>query len=460
MGLIETIRSTINRFLMPDEYFDRELQAQAFERQISYSYYVGNQRRQMKAKPMQADDNITTNYTQLVVERSLSLLLGGGVKFDLPGEQDAPEQLYIDGIVKANNFDVMLHRAGQYAGLVGTGYIKIVPDGITKRGGTYPRLVPLDSRWMFIKTVPEDMDTVQEYIMRYNVAIDGEEVARKELIRWDTFDGETNQPASWVIENYTNSKRSNGKWELISSEPWPYPFPPIVHWANLPKPASVYGESDIANIVELQDRINFVSSNISRIIRYHAHPKTWGANVNLGNKVSWGGDELVTVTGDNARLENLEMQSDLASSRAYLESLRQSLFDVTRTVDISSMSDKMGQLTNFGLRVLYGDAIAKLHTKQALMGEALEDLIYRLLVLGNQANTDPGKVIFPDNLPTNEREELEARQIELNNGLVSKQTVAVENGRNWELEQERITEEQAQSGNIGQALLQAFNTGA
>ena len=31
--------------------------------------------------------------------------------------------------------------------------------------------------------------------------------------------------------------------------------------------------------------------------------------------------------------------------------------------------------------------------------------------------------------------------------------------REWELEQERMAEEETQSGNIGAALLQAFNTG-
>lgn len=462
MGLIDTIRGRINKFLLHDEYMDTELRTALLERELSYSYYVGNQRRQMKVKPLQADDNLTTNYTQLVIERSLSLLLGGGVTFDLPGESDSPEQLYIDAVLKANNFDILLHRAGQYSGLVGTGYIKIVPDGIVKRGTAYPRLIALDSRWMFIKTLPEDMDTVQEYVMRYNVNIDGEETGRKEITRWDT-DGEMNQPASWVMETYTNSKSTNGRWELIGSESWPYPFPPIVHWANLPIPASAYGGPDVPqSATELQDRINFVSSNISRIIRYHAHPKTWGSNVNLGDKISWGGDEMVTVTGDG-RIENLEMQSDLASSAAYLENLRQSLFDVTRTVDISSMADKVGALTNFGLRVLYGDAIAKLHTKQALMGEALEELGYRLLVLGNQANTDPGKVVWPDNLPRNKFDDLQAQQIELNNGLVSKQTVSTGNGRSWELEQKRMSEEQSkeksQTGNIGAALLQAFNTG-
>ena len=61
---------------------------------------------------------------------------------------------------------------------------------------------------------------------------------------------------------------------------------------------------------------------------------------------------------------NVEMQSDLASSQTYLMTVRQGLFDITRTVDISSMNDKLGALTNFGLRVLYQDSLSKNETKK------------------------------------------------------------------------------------------------
>lgn len=459
MGLYDTIQKKVQGFLFGgDMATSQEYRQELFNRELVYSYYEGKQKEQMRVKPMQADDNLTTNFVGLVVDRSLSLLLGGGVSFDLPGDKDSPEQEYIDAVFAANMGDILLHTAGQHAGVSGTGYIKIIPDGLVKRGKVYPRLVTLDSRRMFIETQPEDKDTVTAYVWEAMVKdANGDDQRRKEVTRWETFDGEMNRPLSWVIENYVMNR--GGRWELIGEpEQWPYPFPPIVHWQNLPKPFDVYGESDILDVIPIQDRYNFTSANTSRIIRYHAHPKTWGRDVNLGDKVSWGGDEMVTVTGDGT-IQNLEMQSDLASSMQYLMNLRQSIFDITRTVDISSMADKVGQLTNFGLRVLYGDAIAKLATKQALMGEALEELIYRLLVLGEFTNTDPGIVVWPDNLPRNEFEDLQAATLELNAGLVSKQTVAGEHGRDWETEMERMQDEEAAAGNIGQALLQSFNRG-
>ena len=461
MGFMDNVRQRVFNWLMPEEFFNSAYRERLTQQQVLYSYYSGDQRRQIRVKTGQADDNLTLNFVNLIVERGLSMLLGGGVGFDLPGDPDSDQQAYIDNVMAANNQDILLHRGGQYASIFGTGYLKIIPDGVAYKGQLYPRLIPLDSRWMTIHTLPEDIGTVMAYEMRYNITAknergDNEEMARKEVTRR----GNEDEGDIWVIENYVANNRTFGKWELVAKpERWEYPFPPIVHWANLPQPGSIYGVSDVANIIELQDRVNFTASNISKIIRYHAHPKTWGRNVNLGKTASWGGDEMVTVTGDNAMIANLEMQSDLTSSAAYLETLRQAVFDISRTVDISSMSDKLGALTNFGLRVLYTDALAKRNTKRALMGEALQELVSRLLIMNETPIDDPVAIVWPENMPRDEFQDLQAAQIELQNELVSRQTVATERGRNWEEESERIMDEKAQADNIGAQLIRNFNSG-
>lgn len=456
MAIMDSVRTWLQGWLIGDDYFNTGKRERLAKQQEHYFYYTGRQRLQIKPKPGQADDNMIHNYAMLIVNRSLSMLLGGGVSFDLDGET---EQEYIDTVWAVNKSDILLHRAGQYAAIFDTGYLKIIPDGINYRGATYPRLIALDSRWMTIYTDPEDMDRVRAYEMQYKVEdLEGNEVARKEVTARNYIEGDSGDVAeTWTITTYKNDKSTGGKWVQIGQVLWPYPFAPIVHWANLPQPGSVNGSSDLDDIIGIQDKINFVSSNISKIIRYHAHPKTWGRGINLGNKISWGGDEMITVTGDGS-IQNLEMQSDLASSQAYLMQLRQSLFDISRTVDITSMSDKLGSLTNFGLRVLYTDSLAKLHTKQALMGEALEQVNQRMLFLAGM-NDDPGVVVWPDNMPRDMLSDLQTDTAELATGTVSKETIATENGRDWELEQERMGNEEAATSNIGAQLIAQFNQG-
>ena len=492
MGFWQDIRQAVYTLANLDEIFWSDgYQAKMQQQALQRDYFYGNQRKQIRVKPNQADDNITLNFIGLIVDRGVSMLLGQGIEFDLPGEPEVdaegnkieqPNQQYIDEVWAANKVDILLQKAAQFGGVHGTVYLKVIPEGTGVEsaaipGHILPRLIVLDPVFMTIDTLPEDIDTVLRYTMRYTVNLDGQDKGRKEEIERAyegvNAEGYSTQPgediaafmdAGWWIREYIEN--AVGRWDLISEELWEYPFPPVVHWQNLPLAGNCYGKADVTpDVIELQDRINFVASNISKIIRYHAHPKTWGRASGSGEKQSWGADEMVIFPSDQAMIQNLEMQSDLASSQAYLLNLRQSLFDISRTVDITSLADKLGALTNFGLRVLFYDAIAKLQSKQELYGEALTDLNYRMLVLAEhpQAEEGGGEVVWPDPLPTSDAEEIAGLTFDLDHGLASKETVAQKRGYDAQAEQARIdeerTSEQENGNNIGSLILRNFNNG-
>jgi hypothetical protein len=468
MGFFQRLRDNFWAWMMPAELSDfmRDyLESMATRR----DYRRGYHRLQFRVKPDQANDNVVVNFCELVIKRSISLLLGDGVDWDFGEDRDkeSPEAQYIQRIYGANHEEVLFQRAAQYAAEAGTGYIKILPDGVEDESGTLPRLVAIDPMWVEIDTDPEDTETVLRYTIRYNTTgLDGKEVARKQVIERNLpfFDDNgviVEAGDTWSIADYISGKSSQGRWELLRDiEEWPYPFAPIVHWQNLPDADSVYGESDITDdVIGLQDKANFVAANILRIIRYHGHPKTWGRGFINVNKVSWGPDEMVISNDPAAMLENLEMQSDLSSSQQFLNFLRQAIFDTTQTVDLSSVADKLGALTNFGLRVLYTDAISKLKIKRELLGDALTELNRRMLVMAGMNPQNAGRPVWHEVLPTNEQEAVEGYKFDLENKLVSRQTLSKLRGYDWADEVERIQEEAAGEDNIGAALLRAFNQG-
>lgn len=453
-SLSSWLRGQLWSFLVPGDT-DFAWQQRVEEYSNYVDYYRGQQKRQLRVRPEQADDNLTENYIELVIERSISLMLGDGVKFELPDEGN---QEFIDEVMEANRQDITLYDCAQNAAIYGTGFVKLVPYGVEskRRENTMlTRIVVLDPTWMQVVTDPEDVGKVTGYEMRYNI---GDDVARREVTEVAATD-ELGRVSAWQITNYKIDRNTGGRWEAMGPPVlWEYEFPPILHWKNLPNANNAYGRSEVEPLVELQDRINFVSSNISKIIRYHAHPKTWGRGAGLGNKASWGADEIVMVNGQDAMIQNLEMQSDLVSSREFRDELKTALMEISRTVDLASMKDKIGALTNFGLRVMYNDALDKCSTKRDTFGEALRELVHRLLVLDNRPG-DAGEVVWPDPLPVNEVEEIQAFGFDLENGLVSKQTVSERRGYDWEAEQERIEEEKESEDNIGSALLRAFDRG-
>lgn len=425
-----------------------------YERYVELqAYRSGIHRRQIAAKPGQADDNLVDNIVGLIVDRSVSATIGDGVRLALPDED---QQRLLDEIADANDLQLLLHDAAENASVYGTAYLKILPDGVEsviREDVMLPRVIVLDPRWMRIVTPADDVGRVIGYDMHYTT--DG--IARREETRIAEAD-DLGRVRSWVVRMYESSRTTGGRWQMVSETPWPYEFPPILHWKNLPRANDCYGRSDIEQVLGLQDRLNFIAGNISRIIRYHAHPRTWMRGGGVSGRAMWGADEMIVLAGEDATVSNLEMQSDLASSRAFYNDLRAAVFDISRTVDLATMRDRIGQLTNFGLRVLYMDEVARITTKRALMERALLELVHRLLVIEGM-DADPGTVYWPEMLPVNRAEQAEVHGFDLDRGLVSKRTIAEMRGYDWEREQERISEERQSEETVGAAILRAFQRG-
>ena len=452
MSFLDNIRNSARTWLGindvgKDEFYERQK-----EIALRRDYRMGWQRKPLVTKYGQPDDNLLVNFTGLIIDRSVSLLFGQGIEFDLPGDGETPEQQYIDKVWELNKKSIFLHKWGLLGSESGTGYIKIVPDGVFDKDGTaYPRLIPLDPLYMTMETTPHDVDTVIRYIIRYNYdGPDGKLVAFKEVI-------EEGAKSGWVITDYEDR---GGGFEMVGKPvKWEYNWANISHNQNLPAAGGPYGQPDITDdVVMMQDRLNFIASNISKIIRYHAHPRTYTMGAGAMSKETWGPDQIVQFGNADGKIANLEMQSDLASSQNFFLCMRQALFDITRTVDIDSVADKLGALTNFGLKVLYNDALAKVNSKRELYGDALLELNSRLLEMNGMDN-DPGEIVWPDVLPVNGMELSSELQQDLGMGILDKQSAALIKGYDWEQVQERLGEEGEENNDVGTAILNAFNRG-
>ena len=448
---------------------------------ILANYYTGDHRPQLKKREGQPDDNIIQNFVGLAVDRSVSRLFKGGVTFVLP-DGATKQQEYLDKVWDLNKEEIILFQFGLHGAYFGTTYFKISPEGIvdpyTKE--LYPRLIAVDPETVRIKTAPEDMNDVEQYVIEYKYTEHRNgrdvEIEHREITKHPSEDKEDEagvrykeQAETWVIEEW--ERAGSAMWELVSSVNWEYDFPPIIHCKNLPSLKSCYGDSDIDDAINVQDKSNFVVSNTGKIIKFHAHPETIGTGFSVKDMqpMPSGPGSFRSIPNPEAKVYNLEMESDLASSREFALDLRQSIFDIAREVDISSMADKLGQLTNFGLQVLWSDAIDKNNTKRQLYGDALLELNRRLLVLAGYEGeaSRPGSIQWGSPIPVNVMEEMTADEKALNMGIIDKETVANRYfdryGKKWE-DIKKIVEEEKQkameeNANVGAQILKNFKNG-
>ena len=424
-------------------------------------YYDGIHARQLKVKAGKFDDNLTINLCGLIVDKSVSALVGDpadghGLTWTFPSESGdtEPKQItWLNEQWQANNREIFLHKNALIGAETGFPCVKLVPDGI----GKSLRLINLNPLLVTVQTDEQDSDTVTGYYIRYIVTENDKQVVYRE----ETTPGPTSAedgtilPLSWLV--VTKKQVSGKRWEIVSTVNWLYPFPPILAWQNLPCTDSPYGHSDIESIIVIQDRYNFLVSNISKIIRLFAHPQRYAKNLTaqmVDGELAMGPDDMPSWQGEGEILQ-LPPVGELPGALLFLQSLRETVFALSREVDTLSLKDKVGQITNFALRILYKDMLEKLGTKRMLYGAAYQELNRRLLVLGG-FEPEICVINWPDALPVNEVEETASLKTDMELGLVSIQTVREARGYDNKQETDRIAEEKQGVTNVGGLLLQNF----
>lgn len=411
-----------------------------------WNYYRGKHKKWIKTKPHQYDDNVTLNFSRRVVNKGVQFLFGKEVTFEIDeSDERTAEEEYLDTVWGTSEQKQMLLQAIAINGFVtGTPFVRLYPaeQGVAN---SLPRIVNLDPSNVDVITHDDDV----EMVMAYHIVWKSGKMWKRHIIALD-------EAGRWFIEEQEKGER-DPQFVTVDTVPWAWDFAPVVHCQNQPNPNSVWGISDLEE-ADINDAINFTASNINRILRFHAHPKTVLTGASPSDVMPTAVDGLWSMTNPEAKVHNLEMQSDLQSSMAYLQSLKNAYSKITGVPELDPEQVNVGALSGFALRILYGDLLEATRIKRNTYGDLLSQINRRLLLMAGKADYDVSNV-WQDPLPSSDKEQAETLEIDVRNG-VSQETYLERRGYNVEREQERKADEAAAQGNIGSALLAAFDQGA
>jgi len=404
-----------------------------------------------------AKDNILLNLSGPVVDTGVSFLVGKPVQFEVDGgtevdggeegEEESTADQWLTECLKKAKMQSKLHMMALNGGVCGDVFVKIVP------GKPYPRIVVWDSTSVDVVSAPDDFEHVMQYKLQWN----GIDPVTKKACAYRQLVTEAENGQSWTIADQKSDPNIK-HWQPVG-EPvnWPYAWSPIFHCQNLPSPCSYYGVSDLEeHVVEVNDAINFVISNLARIVRIHAHPKTWGKGFSA-KELEIGIDETIIIKSATGELQNLEMLSDLSSSLALYDKLKAVMTEIVRVPEVAAGKlDSIGQLSGLAIQIMFQPLLQKNGTKQLLYGEMLSDLCARLLELGGQGEDHTVDVEWPDPLPSDPVATGAAAEGHQRMGIVSKDTLATKFGYDYSQEKGKIASE---GQDAGDQLLTAFDRG-
>ena len=455
MTLLERLKAIIRAWRMgPDAYLPRDDQLlyglESVDRdrvekfRLLWKYYDGDHKQSLRSQVGEPNDNVILNVSARIVDKGIAFLFGKPMVIDIDGSmgRTTPTEELLSKLW--SDTDAMMsffHLLAMDGGVTGTAFVHIL---LPEMRGDPPRFVVLDPALVFPTTDPDDVDHIIAYEIRW-ASVSG---IRRLVYALD--DG-----GRWQIAHELLGKHG---WE--ATEPvsyWPFPWAPVVHCQNLPKPRSIWGKSDLED-ADLNDAINAAFSDSKRLSRIFGSPLVWGYG--FGTKdVRWRPGAALLANSPSAQLHALDLNADVNGSIALGRTLMTDMYILSRVPEMSPENMRLGAMSGFALRVLYSDLLEKTQTKRRTYGALIKELVRRGLDVMGQGYEHQVEIAWPDPLPEDKAAQAQSDKFDLDYGLASKETVARRRGYDWEAEQQRIEAEQSSQETLGAALIRAFNAG-
>lgn len=350
--------------------------------ETAWKAYRGEFKPPLKVREGQPDDNVLDNRCAPIVNKGVSFLFGQDL--DIATSQKALiEEIWGDDDDKMT----LLSQLGTNGGVCGQPFIKLIPSVGEM---AVPRLVVMDPQIVRMVTLPDDCTSVLAYVVEYPIG-DGAQ-KRQVVARIDPNadlgqTGPEDMEDTWTITNFVQTTASGRFMQVGESEDWPYPFAPILTCQNLPNPNEAWGVPDLTpDLIGMNNVLNFIQSNTSRIIKFHGHPKTWGKGFKQ-SQMTMSVDDVIVLESMDGTLQNLEMTSDLSHMLNFAEVIRQDMDEQSRVpaVALGRMAQlPRGNLSGVALQLLFQPLIEKTIQKQRLYGKLIREVTRAALVLAGK----------------------------------------------------------------------------
>ena len=371
------------------------------------------------------DDNVIVNLPKQSVDRTVAFLFPKSPHFQLTDDYQSDAELYLaDTFIRngGTSFFVQLAKTGALAGHV---YVRVFPKTQQR---DYVRLQVIN---------PEN-------IITYWNAADYEEVLWHEIYykidKQERVQDFVNRGTYWEIIDYMRVR--GGKWEQVSLVRWNTPFPPIINWRHLIELNQFYGRGEFSeDNFHLIHSVNRVASDISRILRFHAFPRTVATGISAEEITGTAIDGLYVVENADATIKNLEMESDLQSSMNFLDYLTRVYFSQNRVVQLEGDVRAFQRVTTASIRAVFLDQIAKNQELRHTYGRGIQQLCMTLLAIEAFDTSVEPTIVWSDPLPSDEGEIVNRLAVERNMNIISRREAAEVMGREWKETLQLLEEE-------------------
>lgn len=375
---------------------------------------------------------ITENYCRSFVNKFVSFEFGVGFRISSPvedNERDNPITTYLNNVWNDNNKDTLCTELGQTKSVTGFGCVQVVydkPGNFEDPFDEYPkgriRLVNVPSHIVFPRFDPHDKDKITELMIAYPIEVEDKSPILRTAIKKQVL-----YKQIWTRKTITIEDGQNAPITI----PNKYGIIPFVLIPNYPLAGKliVDAQSDLDDLIPLNVELNMKTSDVSEIIDYYSAPITilYGAKVSSLEK---GANKLWGGLPKDARVQNLELQSDLGASNMYRMDLKTAMHEIGGVPE-GALGGKqaISNTSSVALHIANSPIIERVRVKRSYTTKGIQQINKIILYISkeeklieqpsNMSNRDfyTTKIHFPDILPKDRLLELQQIQLEMSQGL-------------------------------------------
>ncbi len=394
---------TLAQAPMPQEDIERKRDMDAAWK--AYKGKLADPLNAVKGKP--STDNVKPNRCRPIVDKGGSWLFGPTLKIactdemsdetpvaapttpPMPGQKPAqkkkqpkkptPNTDYLTGMWGDDDDKMTLlvkaHNNGGFAGQV---FLKLIPATGSMQ---FPRIVNLNPQLVRIVTLADDCDVHIAYIIEYPGKGN---VQKKQIIARVDPDGsleasgEEDLDDTWTISDYArDTQAAQNDWILVRQDEWPWPFAPIFTCQNLPNPNEAWGTPDLTqDIIDHNKALNFLLSNLQRIIKFHGHPRPYVTGMQAA-QLQVAIDDILCLPSEKATMNELKPMEAFDGILKAAASLRDDMDEQSRVPGVALgrlESLPRGNISGVALKILFQPLMEKTTLKQRLYGRLIREI--------------------------------------------------------------------------------------
>ncbi len=368
--------------------------------QEAWKAYDGDFEPHLEKTPEGIDPNVVINQISPIVDTGVDFLFGQEIEISVEkGAPQAAQDFLNDAWGEKEVRIPLLQDLAMNGAMARTAFLRIVPSSDKPGKQKTYRLVAVDPSTVCVQTAPQDCETVLLYCIQYSAKerVNGRDVIvyyREEITRIDpdgnaargmADDDDTWQIQHWSQETQHGMEPKNTNW-TPAGEPivWPYPFPPLFHCKNLPRPNDFWGRADVRkDLIGMNEALNIGQSCIMLDQIIYGNPILYANGMGDGSIERRSG-RIIQLPLVESKITAVAIPSDIPNALAFAADLRSSVDEASGVPGVATGRIKdmpRGNLSGIAIELLFMRLIKLTDKKRCTYGRLLIDVSKALLTL-------------------------------------------------------------------------------